>query len=221
VAEQRLRVVVADDERLIRAGLRMLLSDSPDVEVVGEAADGIEAIEACTRLAPDVVLMDIRMPRMDGIEATRHVVRAAPRPSVLVLTTFDADVHVHAALLAGAAGFLLKDSPEERIVAAIRAAHTGVSLLDPVVTLRLVAAHSAAGGTEDPALATLTERETEVLRWMATGASNDEIARALAIGPATVKTHVSRVLAKLGVLTRTQAVVRAYQARLVVPDRSL
>lgn len=210
-------VVLVDDERLIRAGLRMLLTGVDGVTVVGEAADGVEAVDVCRRLRPDVVLMDVRMPRMDGIEATRQLVGGADGPAVLVLTTFGEDEHVRAALLAGATGFLLKDAPEERIVGAIRAAGTGVSLLDPAVTTGLLSGGPRPRRGVDPVLASLTPRETEVLRRLATGASNDDIARGLFIGAATVKTHVSRVMAKLGVTTRTQAVARAYESGLVVP----
>jgi DNA-binding NarL/FixJ family response regulator len=213
------RVLLVDDERLIRAGLRMLLTPAEDVEVVGEAEDGVEAVDACRRLSPDVVLMDVRMPRVDGIAATRQLQRLTPRPAVLVLTTFGLDEYVQEALRAGAVGFLLKDAPEARILAAVRGARAGVTSLDPAVTPALVAARPATGGgrPDDAGVASLTERELDVLRLVATGASNDDIARALSIGPATVKTHVSRVITKLGVQTRTQAAARAYDSGVVAP----
>ncbi len=213
-----LRVLVADDERLVRAGFRMVLSAFPDVEVVGEAADGAEAVSAARALDPDVVLMDVRMPRVDGIEATRRLARAGPRPAVLVVTTFDEDEHVYAALRAGAGGFLLKDAPEAQLVAALRTVAEGVSLLAPSVTRRLVAAFAPA--VPAPAavpLDVLTAREREVLLLVARGLANAEIAGRLGVGEATVKSHVSHVLAKLGLVSRSQAVVAAYEAGLVRP----
>ncbi|WP_432547927.1 response regulator [Kineococcus sp. SYSU DK004] len=213
-----LRVLVVDDERLVRAGFRMVLSAFPDVEVVGEAADGAEAVSAARALDPDVVLMDVRMPRVDGIEATRRLARAGPRPAVLVVTTFDEDEHVYAALRAGAGGFLLKDAPEAQLVAALRTVAEGVSLLAPSVTRRLVAAFApAVTGRPAVPLDVLTAREREVLLLVARGLANAEIAGRLGVGEATVKSHVSHVLAKLGLVSRSQAVVAAYEAGLVRP----
>lgn len=214
-----IRVVVADDERLIRAGYRMILDSEPDLQVIGEAADGVEAVAECRRLAPDVVLMDVRMPRLDGIAATRALTRIEPAPAVLVVTTFDLDEYVYGALRAGATGFLLKDAPEDALLAALRTAHHGVSLFSPAVTRRLVEMYAPRTATPSQRgrLDRLTEREAEVLRLVATGASNAEIAAALVIGEATVKTHVSRLLMKLGLASRTQAVVFAYETGVVQP----
>jgi DNA-binding NarL/FixJ family response regulator len=213
----QLRVLIVDDERLVRAGLRMVLATADDITVVGEAADGVQAVQAAERLRPDVVVMDIRMPRLDGVEATRRIRTLRPPPAVLVVTTFDLDRYVYAALRAGASGFLLKDAPEDRLLAALRTVATGASLLDPAITVRLVEAFAPTPSRPAPELATLTSREREVLICMARGVSNDEIGRTLFIGEATVKTHVSRVLAKLGVATRTQAVVLAYESGLAGP----
>ena len=215
-----LRVLLADDERLVRAGFRMILSTEPDIEIVGEAADGVEALELARRLRPDVVLMDVRMPKLNGIEATRGIVRLDPAPAVLVVTTFDQDNYVYAALRAGAGGFLLKDAPEEQLVAALHTVIEGVSLLAPTVTRRLVEAWGVTADravVSDPRLSCLTDREVDVLRLVAAGKSNAEVSRLLGIGEATVKTHVSRVLAKLELVSRTQAVVLAYETGLVRP----
>jgi DNA-binding NarL/FixJ family response regulator len=214
------RVLLADDERLVRAGYRMILQAEPDLEVVGEAADGVEAVEAASRLRPDVVLMDIRMPRLDGIAATRRLVALGTAPAVVVVTTFDLDEYVYEALRAGASGFLLKDAPEAQLLAALRAAPEGVSLLSATVTRRLVAAFARPSAAEDPRLSSLTDREREVLRLVAQGLSNAEVARTLVIGETTVKTHVSRLLAKLELASRTQAVVLAYESGLVGPEAS-
>ncbi len=214
------RVVIADDEWLIRAGYRMILDSEPDMEVVGEAADGVEAVEMARRLAPDVVLMDVRMPRLDGIAATRALVGRDRAPAVLVVTTFDLDEYVYEALRAGAAGFLLKDAPEQQLLAALRGAPQGVTLFSPTVTRRLIEAFTPRVPRASAGLLQLTERETQVLTQVALGRSNAEISRELAIGETTVKTHVSRVLAKLHLTSRSQAVVLAYETGLVHPGQT-
>lgn len=210
-------VLLVDDERLVRTGLRMILEGEADLEVVGEASDGAEAVTLARSLQPDVVVMDVRMPRVDGITATRRLVALDDPPAVLVLTTFDLDEHVYAALAAGASGFLLKDSPEEQLLAAIRTVPSGVALLTPSVTRRLVETLAPAHGPDGhrPDLGDLTDRELDVLRLVAQGLPNADIAAALGIGEATVKTHLSRVLAKHGLVSRTQAVVLAYESGLV------
>lgn len=214
-----IRILVADDERLIRAGFRMILSSEPDLEVVGEAADGVEAFELARDLGPDVVLMDIRMPRLNGIDATTHLQRLTAPPRVLVLTTFNHDDLVYRALKAGAAGFLLKDAPESQLLAAIRTVVEGVALFAPEVTRQLVATLARPRPTAGtPAeLATLTPREVEVLRLIARGLSNQDLAGELHLTESTVKTHVARILTKLGLNSRTQAVVAAYESGLVRP----
>ncbi len=214
-------VVVADDQELVRSGLALVL-EARGLEVVGTAADGSEAIEVVQATAPDVVLMDIRMPVLDGISATRKLVESGSSSRVLVLTTYDLDRYVYDALAAGASGFLLKATPPDRLVEGIRTVCAGESLLAPSLTRRLIEEflkHPPVDGTENAAgpLAGLTEREREVLVLMARGRTNDEIAAELVVAPATVKTHVNRVLGKLGVATRVQAVVLAYEQGLVRP----
>lgn len=215
------RIAIVDDQALVRAGFAMILGSEPGFEVVGEADDGKAGVELCRRERPDVVLMDIRMPEMDGIEATRHVVDD-PRldTRVLVLTTFELDEYVYGAVRAGASGFMLKDAPPDDLVRAIRVVAGGEALLAPSVTRRVIEAF-ASGPAEvadtDGRLSDLTERETEVLRLLARGYSNAEIAAELYLGETTVKTHVSRVLMKLGVRDRVQAVVVAYETGLVRP----
>ena len=213
-----IRVLLVDDEQLIRTGLRMILEAEDDLEVVGSAVDGLDALAAVDRLAPDVVLMDIRMPRMDGLEATRRILSGPSQSRVVVLTTFDLDEHVFDALAAGASGFLLKDAPAHQLVDAIRAAAAGNALLAPSVTRRLIAQFTRSRPRPSPAIAVdLTARETEVWQLVAEGLSNAEIAERLVIGEATVKTHVARLLAKLGLRDRVQAVVLAYECGLVHP----
>ncbi len=213
-----IRVVVADDQPLVRTGLRMILSDADDIEIVGEAADGLEAVSLASTHRPDVVLMDVRMPGLDGIDATRAVTTIEDPPRVLILTTFDLDEVVYDALRAGASGFLLKDAPEERLLTAIRVVAEGGSLFAPAVTRRLIEEFSRRGRATIPSgLATLTEREAEVLRSMARGLSNAEIAGELFVTENTVKTHVARVLMKLELRDRVQAVVLAYESGLVQP----
>jgi DNA-binding NarL/FixJ family response regulator len=214
-----IRVVVADDQQLVRSGFRMILRADSELEVVGEGADGIEAVELARELTPDVVLMDVRMPRVDGIEATRRIARLSDGPRVLVLTTFDLDEYVFGALRAGASGFLLKDAPEEHLLAAIRVVADGGSLFAPTVSRRLIERFAALDGSETtpPSLDALTARETEVLRLLARGRSNAEIAAELVVSEHTVKTHVARVLGKLGLRDRIQAVILAYETGLVRP----
>lgn len=216
-----LRVVIADDQELMRAAFTMILNAQPDFEVVGEADDGRAAVELCRRVRPDIVMMDIRMPEMDGIEATRLIVEDDTlETDVLVLTTFDLDDYVYAAVRAGASGYLLKDTPPKDLLAALHVIADGDALLSPSVTRRLIEEFARQPEVEmltSPQLADLTERELEVLRLLAAGLSNREIAAALYIGDATAKTHVSRVLAKLGVRDRVQAVVLAYEAGIVHP----
>ncbi|HEX5404985.1 MAG TPA: response regulator transcription factor [Pseudonocardiaceae bacterium] len=214
------RIVVADDHQVIRTGYAALLDTQPDFAVVGTASDGADAVRVCRAEAPDVVLMDIRMPGMDGIEATRQLVSAGAGPRVLILTTFDLDDYVYDALRAGASGFLLKDVTAEHLFDAVRVVAAGEALLAPTVTRRLISEFSRLRPEPDTppaALGTLTPRETEVLRLVAEGLSNPEIAARLVVTPETVKTHVSRVLSKLGLRDRTQAVVTAYESGLVVP----
>jgi DNA-binding NarL/FixJ family response regulator len=210
------RVVLVDDQALVRGGFRSILDRQDDIEVVGEAGDGVEALRVCHRLHPDLVCMDVRMPGMDGLQATRQLLRGPEPPRVLVLTTFDVDGYVYEALRAGASGFLVKDAPPERLVAAVRSVAAGEELFAPTVLRRLVEAYVREPPDEATAvLAPLTEREREVLTEMARGRTNAEIAVALHLSPATVKTHVTRILPKLGLRDRVQAVVLAYECGLV------
>jgi DNA-binding NarL/FixJ family response regulator len=215
-----IRVLLVDDEAMVRVGLRMVLSAEPDIEVVGEAADGEQADRAALELEPDVVLMDVRMPHVDGIEGARRVMAARPASKVVVLTTFGEDEYVESALRAGVSGFLLKVSPPEQLIAAVRTVAGGGGLLDPSVTLRVIEQFAGAPTARTDRSATLdglTERERDVLSRIARGMSNAEIAADLYLGEATVKTHVSNVLLKLGLRDRVQAVVAAYELGLVQP----
>jgi DNA-binding NarL/FixJ family response regulator len=213
------RVVIADDQQLVRASFKMILSTYSDIEVVAEATDGSEAVALAASLRPDVVLMDIQMPGINGIEATRRIVAGTPA-RVLILTTFDLDEYVYEALRAGATGFLLKDTPPEQLVAAVRTAHHGDALLAPSVTRRLIEEftqprHPTLGTTSQ--LDQLSPREAEVFRLLARGLTNHEIAEHLIVGENTVKTHVARILTKLDLRDRVQAVVLAYESGLVTP----
>ena len=217
-----IRILLADDQALVRAGFRMILDAEAGMEVVGEAADGREAVERARALHPDVILMDIRMPELDGLEATRRILDGDDdRPRVLMLTTFDLDEYVYEALRAGASGFLLKDTPPEQLVAAIEVVAGGDALLSPSVTRRVIAEFVKSAGPKPeaqfPRLRDLTARELEVLTLIARGLSNAEIARTLFVSETTVKTHVARILMKLGLRDRVQAVVLAYEAGVVSP----
>jgi len=217
-------LVVADDHEVVRAGFAALLDTQPDFTVLGTASDGGEAVRVCRELRPDVVLMDVRMPSLDGIEATRQLAGTGESgPRVLILTTFDLDEYVFDALRAGASGFLLKDVTAERLFDAVRVVAAGEALLAPAVTRRLISEFTRLRPAKDAAppaaLDTLTPRETEVLRLVAEGLSNPEVAQRLVVTEETVKTHVSRILAKLGLRDRTQAVVAAYESGLVVPGQ--
>jgi DNA-binding NarL/FixJ family response regulator len=219
------RILIADDQALVRAGFKMILDAEDDLDVVGEASDGAEAVAMAEDLEPEVVLMDIRMPELDGIEATRRIIAAAgERPvRVLMLTTFDLNEYVYEALRAGASGFLLKDVPPEQLVAGIRVVAEGEALLAPSITRRLIQEFASAGPTPaDPprGLDELTVRELEVFKLLARGLSNAEIAEELVVSETTVKTHVARVLMKLGLRDRVQAVVLAYESGVAVPGRS-
>jgi DNA-binding NarL/FixJ family response regulator len=219
-----IRVLLVDDQALIRAGFRMILDADEDIEVVGECADGTQAVDSVRRFKPDVVLMDIRMPEMDGIEATRLVADGEGAPKVLMLTTFDLDEYVYDALRAGASGFLLKDVPAEQLVDGIRVVAEGDALLAPSVTRRLIHEFSrgaVAQQSAPPGLEELTPRELEVFKLIARGLSNAEIAAELIVSETTVKTHVARVLMKLGVRDRVQAVVLAYESGVVAPGATL
>jgi DNA-binding NarL/FixJ family response regulator len=215
------RIVIADDHEVVRSGFAELLDTQPDFRVIGTASNGREAVRISRELEPDVVLMDVRMPGMDGIEATRQIAQRGPDgPRVLVLTTFDLDEYVYDALRAGASGFLLKDVTAERLIDAVRVIDAGEALLAPAITRRLISEFAERPSSAPKPAATLDEltpRETQVLRLVATGLSNSEIARQLVVTEETVKTHVSRVLGKLGLRDRTQAVVLAYESGLVIP----
>jgi DNA-binding NarL/FixJ family response regulator len=215
-----IRVLIADDQDLVRAGFRMILDAQPDIEVVGEAADGVQALAAIAACAPDVVLMDIRMPDMDGLSATRAIAAKPDGPRVLVLTTFDTEEYVYQALKAGAAGFLLKTTPPQRLVDAVRMIDNGDALLAPAITRRLIESYVRSpppGDTVPAALSPLTDRELEVLHAIGRGLSNAEIATALVVSEATVKTHINRIFAKLGLRDRVHAVVLAYETGLIHP----
>jgi DNA-binding NarL/FixJ family response regulator len=215
-----IRVLVADDQALVRGGFRLILDAQPDIEVVGEAADGVEAVERTRALQPDVVLMDIRMPSLDGLEATRRLLADTDPPRVLMLTTFDLDEYIYDALRAGASGFLLKDVRPEQLADAVRVVAAGDTLLAPAITRRLVEQYlrRPRPGTETPApLDSLTDRELDVLRLVARGQSNQQIADTLFLGESTVKTHLTHLFAKLDLRDRAQAVVLAYETGLIQP----
>ena len=218
-----IRIAVVDDQVMVRAGFRMILEAEADLTVVGEAGDGHDAVDLVAASRPDVVLMDVRMPRLDGIEATRRIMARSGAPRVLMLTTFDLDDYVYAALHAGASGFLLKDAPAEQLVDAVRVLAAGEAMLAPSVTRRLieeVARRPVVDRTAAaPGFDELTERELEVFRLIARGLSNGEIAESLYLGEATVKTHVGRVLSKLGLRDRVQAVVVAYESGVITPGQ--
>ena len=214
------RVVIADDQGMVRSGFTTLLNSEPDIEVIGEAVNGAEAVSRAAALRPDVILMDVRMPVLDGLQATRQITAMIDPPKVLVLTTFDLDDYVYQALRWGASGFLLKDASAEELANAVRVVAAGDALLAPGVTKRLIAEFARLGAPRGPSrrqLGDLTERETEVLALVARGMSNAEIAGRLVVAEQTIKTHVSRILMKLGLRDRTQAVVLAYETGLVQP----
>jgi DNA-binding NarL/FixJ family response regulator len=212
-------VLIADDQAMIRHGFRMIVQGEPDMEVVAEAPDGEHAVAASRRFGPDVVLMDIHMPRLDGLAATREILAAAAAPRVLILTTFDLDEYVYEALRAGASGFLLKNAPPEDLVEAIRIIARGEALLDPAVTRRVIETFAGDTPVDAAPLDALTPREREVLTLLARGLSNAEIAAELFLGTGTVKTHVAAILAKLDLRDRTQAAILAYESGLVRPGR--
>ncbi|GGX44570.1 response regulator [Streptomyces fructofermentans] len=216
-----IRVLIADDQQMVRQGFTVLLNAHPGIDVVGQAVDGLDAVAQVAELSPDVVLMDIRMPELGGIEATRRITGSAPDIKVLVLTTFDLDEYVYEALRAGASGFLLKDASADQLAEAVRIVAAGDALLAPGITRKLIAEFSRLNGTPSAPLkkrvGDLTERETEVLSLIARGLSNAEIAGHLVIAEQTVKTHVGRILVKLGLRDRTQAAVFAYESSLVKP----
>jgi len=216
-----IKVALVDDQAMVRAGLRMILESEPDITVCGEAGDGLDAVSLATETEPDVILMDIRMPGLDGISAARDVLDACPSVRIVILTTFDDDEHVYEALRMGASGFLLKSADGDTLVNAVRVVASGEALLAPEVTRRVIQHFSATASGPMPgsaeAIGDLSEREVEVLRLMARGFSNTEIASELFVSGATVKTHVSHILTKLGVRDRVQAVVEAYESGIVIP----
>jgi DNA-binding NarL/FixJ family response regulator len=213
-----IKVLVVDDQAMVRAGFRMLLADEPDIEVVAEASNGLTAVAEAARTRPHVILMDIRMPELDGLEATRRITAADPGSKVLILTTFDLDEYVYRALRAGASGFVLKDDPPEQLIAAVRTVAGGDALLSPSVTRRVIAQFTRVHRQAPPkAVETLTSRELDVFRLITKGYSNAEIGRELFISDTTVKTHVTRLLQKLGLRDRAQAIVLAYETSLFVP----
>ncbi len=221
------RLLLADDQELMRMGFRMVMDTQEDLTIVGEAANGLEAVDATRRLKPDVVLMDVRMPEMDGVQATRLIVEAGSSARIIILTTFDLDEYVYAALRAGASGFLLKDAPPGDLLSAIRAVASGDAVVAPSVTRRLLANYAhrlpvpdRPEDDEDKRLALLTSREREVLLQVAASLSNAEIAEQLVLSEATVKSHVGRILAKLGLRDRVQIVVFAYETGLITPSHS-
>lgn len=215
-----IRVLVADDHAMVRAGFRLLLSGEEDIDVVGEASTGREAVDLAARCRPGVVLMDIRMPELDGLEATRQIIVADPGARVLVLTTFDLDEYVYEALRAGASGFVLKDDPPEQLLAAIRVVASGDALLSPAVTRRVISEFTRRPRPEPPkTVSELTDRELDVFRLVARGLSNAEIGQELYIGDTTVKTHITHILQKLNLRDRVQAVVLAYERALFDADR--
>jgi DNA-binding NarL/FixJ family response regulator len=214
-----IRVLVADDQSMVRAGFRMLLAGQEDIEVVAEASNGLEAVDKAMRFQPTIVLMDIRMPELDGLQATRRILAADPAARILILTTFDLDEYIYEALSAGASGFVLKDDPPEQLIAAIRTVAAGDALLSPAVTKRVIKQFARSPRPEPPReLDELTEREREILRLIVDGLSNAEIGQELYIEETTVKTHVTHILQKLGLRDRVQAVVLAYQTRLFETD---
>ena len=215
-------VLIADDQELVRTGFRVILEAEGDIEVVAEADNGLEAIRQASLVKPQVVLMDIRMPELDGLTATEQILRQPDPPTIVVLTTFDQNEYIYRALRAGAAGFLLKDAPSTRLIAAVRAAATGDSLIEPSITQRLVERFVEPVATVGipPQLEQLTERELDVLRLITRGLSNAEIAEEMVVAESTVKTHVARILAKLGVRDRVQAVVVSYETGFVGRHRS-
>lgn len=219
MTDSAIRVMVVDDQALMRTGFRMILESADGIDVVAEAGDGIAAIAEAERSRPDVILMDIRMPELDGVEATGRLMERGIEARVLILTTFDLDEYVYAAIRAGAAGFLLKDTPPEQLIEAVRIVAAGESLLAPSITRKLVEefARSTPPTVRAPGIDDLTDREAEVLLAMARGLSNSEIAARLYVGETTVKTHVGRILMKLGVRDRVQAVVAAYESGVVRP----
>ncbi len=216
-----IRVVIADDEALVRAGLRLIIDASPDMAVVGEAPDGAEAARLVRELAPDVILMDVQMPIADGLEATRRIVQSGSRTNILILTTFDRDDYLYTTMKAGASGYLLKSSPPEQLVNAVRVVATGDALLAPEITRRLIDDYTGRPqpGTAPRQFDALTDKETEVLLLIASGRSNNEIAEQLFVAESTVKTHINRILAKLDARDRVQLVIQAYESGLVQPGR--